>query len=148
MDKRDESSGVGLGRKELVEVEGVLDGLAVDVATAPHFARHDVAHLVGEHVEARQLSIRIGKLGVAPVPLSLLLVSVSPVEDGVGRKLLVGYGLERRAREMEGELALDVVERHVSLECVDAFVRLVDDEHVPFDFGDVLELVELPAELD
>ena len=49
---------------------------------------------------------------------------------------------------MEGELALDMVERHVGLESVHSFVRLIDDERIPFDFGDVLELVELPAELD
>ena len=49
---------------------------------------------------------------------------------------------------MQREPPLDVVERHVGLEGVDALVGLVDDEHVPLDVRHVLELVVLTAELD
>ena len=49
---------------------------------------------------------------------------------------------------MQRETAPDVVEGHVGLEGVHALVRLVDDEDVPLEVGDVLELVVLPAEVD
>ena len=52
------------------------------------------------------------------------------------------------AGEVEGELALDVVEGDVGLERVDTLVRLVDDKDVPFELSHVSELVVLAAELD
>ena len=48
-----------VGGEELVQVEGVLHRLAVDVAAASQLAGDDVAHLVGEHVEARQVGVGV-----------------------------------------------------------------------------------------
>ena len=49
---------------------------------------------------------------------------------------------------MQGEIALDVIECGVSLERVDTFMSFVNHEHVPSDFGQLLELVELAAEIE
>ena len=49
---------------------------------------------------------------------------------------------------MQREAALDVVERHVGLEGVHALVRLVDDEHVPGEVGNLVELPVHAAEVD
>ena len=49
---------------------------------------------------------------------------------------------------MQCEAALDVVERHVGLEGVHALVRLVDDEHVPGEIGNLVELLIDAAEAD
>ena len=75
-------------------------------------------------------------------------VGVGPVEDGVLGELLVGNGLEGRAGEVQCELALYMIERHVGLEGVHALVRLVDDEDVPLEVGHMLELVVFAAEVD
>ena len=121
-----------LGREELVEVEGELGLLAVDLHAAAGLPLDDVAHLVSEQVELRKVGVGVRLLGVGrPVALGLLLVGVGPVVDGVVGELLVCDGLEGRAGEVQREAALDVVERHVGLEGIHALVRLVDDEHVP-----------------
>ena len=49
---------------------------------------------------------------------------------------------------MQREAALDMVERHIGLEGVDALMRLVDDEHVPGEFSDLVELWVLSAKTD
>ena len=138
-----------LGREELVEVEGELGLLAVDLHAAAGLPLDDVAHLVSEQVELGEVGIGVRLLGVGrPVALGLLLVSVCPVVDCVVGELLVGDGLERRAGEVQREAALDVVERHVGLEGVHALVCLVDDEHVPGEVGHLVELLVYAAEAD
>ena len=49
---------------------------------------------------------------------------------------------------MQREAALDVVERYVGLEGVYALVRLVDDEHIPGEVGNLVELLVHAAEAD
>ena len=87
-----------LGREELVEVEGELGLLAINLHAAAGLLLDDVAHLVGEQVELGEVGVGVRLLGVGrPVALGLLLVGVGPVVDGVVGELLVGDGLEGRA---------------------------------------------------
>ena len=138
-----------LGREELVEVEGEFGLFAVDLHAAAGFLLDDVAHLVGEQVELGEVGVGVWPLGVGrPVALGLLLVGVGPVVDGVVGELLVCDGLEGRAGEVQREVALDVVERHIGLEGVHALVRLVDDEHVPGEIGHLVEFLVHATEAD
>ena len=138
-----------LGREELVEVKGELGLLAVDLHAAAGLLLDDVAHLVGEQVELGEVGVGVRLLGVCrPVALGLLLVGISPVVDGVFGELLVGDGLKGRTGEMKRKVALDVVERHIGLKGVHAFVCLVDDEHVPGEVGHLVELLVHAAEAD
>ena len=138
-----------LGREELVEVEGELGLLAINLHAAAGLLLDDVAHLVGEQVELGKVGVGVRLLGVGrPVALGLLLVGIGPVVDGVVGELLVGDCLEGRAGEVQREAALDVVERYVGLEGVYALVRLVDDEHIPGEVGNLVELLVHAAEAD
>ena len=140
---------VVLGREELVEVEGELGLLAINLHAAAGLLLDDVAHLVGEQVELGEVGVGVRLLRVGrPVTLGLLLVGIGPVVDGVVGELLVCDGLEGRAGEVQREAALDVVECHVGLEGVHALVCLVDDEHVPGEVGHLVELLVHAAEAD
>ena len=68
---------------------------------------------------------------VLPLLAGGLLVLVRPVEDLVLVELAGGQRLERRARQVQRPLALDLVERDVGLGGVDALVGLVDHQQVP-----------------
>ena len=140
---------VVLGREELVEVEGevdvrlvLVDGDALGQTVGDH-----PRDLVGQQVERRQRRVRVLLAVVLPLLAGDLLVLVGPVEDLVLVELAGRQRLERRARQVQRPLALDLVEGDVGLRGVDALVGLVDHQQVPVELGDVLELVVGAAEV-
>ena len=141
----DEASAVGL--EKLVQVESIFRGrgLVVKADALPYLVAHDVAHPVGEKVQARHVFIGITVQAV-PVLLGLLFLGIAPVEDLVVGKLPSGNGLERGAREVEGEPSPYVVEGAVGALRVNALVGLVDDQQVPFQLPHPLQFVIGAAE--
>ena len=107
-----------------------------------------VRKLVREHIEARQLFVGVRALRSLPGRFRLLLVLVRPVENLLGAELAARNGLERRAGEVQRELALDIVKRLVRLVRIDALVRLVDDEEIPVGLGDPFELLVVAAKIN
>ena len=140
---------VVLGREELVEVERVVDVrlVLVDSDALGQTVRDHPRDLVGQQVERRQRRVRVLLAVVLPLLAGGLLVLVRPVEDLVLVELAGGERLERRARQVQRPLALDLVERDVGLGGVDALVGLVDHQQVPVELSDVLELVVRAAEV-
>ena len=140
---------VVLGREELVEVERVVDVrlVLVDGDALGETVRDHPRDLVGQQVERRQRRVRVLLAVVLPLLARGLLVLVRPVEDLVLVELAGGQRLERRARQVQRPLALDLVERDVGLGGVDALVGLVDHQQVPVELSDVLELVVRAAEV-
>ena len=140
---------VVLGAEELGEVEGVVDVRLVllDGDTLGEVVGDHARQLIGEQVERRQRGVRVVLRAVRPLAASGLLVLVRPVEDLVLAEPAGRERLERRARQVKGVAALDLVERDVGLRRVDALVGFVDDEQVPVHLSDVLELGVAAAEV-
>ena len=135
------------GLKEFVQVEGIVYRISlIERHTLPHLLAHDVAHAIGEEVQPWHVLIGIMVIG-RPSLLGLLLVGIAPVEELAVGKLPRGDGLEGRATEVEGELALDAVEGPVGAHGLHALVALVHYQHVPAGVSDPLQLVEVAAEV-
>ena len=133
--------------KKLVQVERVFFCLAVDLYAPGQLIPDDLAHLIGEHIQLRQRAIRVFFLS-GPVAFAALFIRVCPVIDGLIRKFVIRQRLEGGSGQMQRESALNMVEGHVRLVGVNALMRLVDDQHVPFQIHNLLQLVVLPAEID
>ena len=117
------------GFEKLVQVEGIfrVAFLVVKVDALLQLVAHDVTHSVGEQAQARHVLVRVAVEAV-PRLFGFLLLGVTPVEDLLLRKLSAGNGLERCAREVEGEVALNVVEGAVRAPRIDTLMGFVDDK--------------------
>ena len=111
---------------------------AVDLHAPLDLVPDDLGHLVGVEVEHGEVCVGVLLPRCAlPVPLGGLLVGVGPVEDGTPGKLVVRQRLERRAGQVQRELAADAVKGKVGLVGVHALVGFVDDQHIPVQLGQV-----------
>ena len=124
--------------EEFVQIECVFGLFTIDLHALRYFVLDDVGHLVGEHVEFRQVLVWVAQFRIVPVPFGLLLVRICPVVDRVLGELVVRDGLEWRSRQVQCVPALDMVKCHVRLVRVHAFVRFIDDEQVIFVFRHIL----------
>ena len=138
----------GLYLEELVQIKGKFLRFAVDLHPLLNFVPDDLGHLVGVEVEHGEVCVGVLLPRCAlPVPLGGLLVGVGPVEDGIPGKLIVRQRLEGRAGQVQREAAADAVKGKVGLVGVHALVGFVDDQHIPVQLGQVLQLVVLAAEI-
>ena len=138
----------GLYLEELVQVKGKFLRFAVDLHALPDLVPDDLGHLVGVEVEHREVCVGVLlPRFTLPVPLGGLLVGVGPVEDSIPGKLVVRQRLEGRAGQVQRELAANTVKGKVGLVGVHALMGFVDDQHIPVQLGQVLQLVVLAAEI-
>ena len=136
-------------RKELVEIEGIIDALVLFGQNKPLFdlAADHRGKLIGEHGKTGQRLIGVIIIAV-PILFCFLFIGIRPVEDLFFGKLCACQLFERRSRKVERMLAGDVVERAVGTDSIHALLRLIHDEKVELEVLDPSQFIVLSTEID
>ena len=135
--------------KKFIQVKGPFFCFTVDFDALFQFIPNDLGHLIGEHIELRQIGIGILLALVAlPVALFLLLVGIGPVIDGIFLEFFAGNRLERRAGQMQRKVAVNVVECHIRLVGIYALVCFVNNQNIPMNVIDFFQLFKFTAKVN
>ena len=134
-------------REEQIQVKGILLRLAVDFDTLLQFLTDNFRHLVCKQIELRQVLVGIILLWIIPASLCFLLIRICPVIDCIGRKFIICKCLERRTRQMQRMIPLDLMKCNIGLSCVNALVCLVNDKKLPLHIDQFFQLVVPTTEI-
>ncbi len=141
---------VTLRGKKLIQVKsiGLIFAIIVKISPLLQAIAHYLRHPVRIKVQLRQGGIGIFLLRLLlPLPLGALFIGIGPVENRLLLELFICQSLKRRPRQMQRRPTRNLLERHIRPVRIHPLVRLIHNQQIPGQLLHMLQLIELPAEI-